>query len=338
MVLMKKIQCIIFFLSLIYPAWLISQPCKVLTHSYHPDSSLYDICKINQNEFWIGGENGILLQCDTVGSFHNIQNLLNNGEDILKIMNTENIILLGCNKKTIFQYHKKTRHFEKFVFHQLHNNACIYDGTIINDSIAVVIGGNNKIAQGKKAMARGFILVFNINNPNNYSIIKRNAFRFYFSCCNSDDGLVIISAYNGLNSKLFKVNPNNTKITRMCKFPKLLFHEINMANDSLWLSGSNGIRNRKCAILFNKSSNTKIFFQNQPMIWSFCIYKTYIIGLMNNGRLLIYNTNSKNSHFYQTPIVKPLYEIVACSENKALVVGHGKAIMLIDLEAFIRGK
>lgn len=334
--MLKRVQLIFIIANVAISNWLVCQTVQILTHEYNPDSSLYDICKINENVCWIGGENGVLLQCDSNGSFCNIVNPEAKGEDILKIIDAGSRMIVCCNRRTVFMYSKSNKQFKKYTFAKLNKNACFYDGTLINDSIAILIGGNNKIAQGKVAVAKGFVLKFNLNQPGKYEIITKRSFQFYFTCGNTADSSIVMSSYNGFNSKLFVLKFNNNRLYKINTYPKILFHEIYLCHDGMWLSGSKGMRYRNNSILFNNESNTKIYYENYSIIWSFCSYKQYIIGVMDDGKIIIYDTILKNSYFYQTPIKKPLYEVVLCSEHKILVAGHGKAMLMIDLRAVIK--
>ena len=79
------------------------QKIQILSQGYHTDSSFYSVQKINENEYWVAGENGILKKIDSLGNMSRL-NLPVEKIDILKIIMTNNYVFLTTANSIIYRY------------------------------------------------------------------------------------------------------------------------------------------------------------------------------------------------------------------------------------------
>ena len=105
----QQIQLIIL---LLFYSNIFGQNIQVVSQGIESDSSFYHIEKINENEFWVAGECGILKKIDSLGNVSS-QNFPNEGLDILKIVKKENYIFIITNNALIYRYDIKKKIFIK---------------------------------------------------------------------------------------------------------------------------------------------------------------------------------------------------------------------------------
>ena len=93
----------------------VAQDFRVLQSIPSKDSSFYHIEKIAENEFWIGGENGLLYKTDTTGELSHI-NIDTKGHTLLRIRKNKNQVYLLTDTCLIICYNidKKTASYHYF--------------------------------------------------------------------------------------------------------------------------------------------------------------------------------------------------------------------------------
>jgi hypothetical protein len=170
---------------------------ETFLHSNH-DSSLYSICKINENEFWIGGENGILFQCDSNANLSR-SSLNTEGCTIIKIVKQDPFVFMITDSQVIFRYHLPSSTFEKFTMSGFRKK-CFYDISLLPNGKIMLCGGNKKVSRVKKCIPYGFIAETD-TSLNLLNITWKNARKFVWSLAYEKD-TIYASTFNGINSRI----------------------------------------------------------------------------------------------------------------------------------------
>jgi len=313
---------LIFFLLITYNAF--SQEFKIIQKSIYSDSSYYDICKINENECWIGGENGVLKSIDNNG---NIKNIPYEGkkESILKIVKANNYIYLAADNGTIYIYNIENKQFIKKKFSGKLSKCSFYDLIILDDGSIIACGGNSKIAKGEKSIPNGFIIRFDYQCNNKPEFLWANKKCFVFSLTKSDKkGEIFASAYNGVKSIVLKSNNNGAKWDIYLKLNALI-HEISFIDSNFWYCGSKNHDFTKNGVIGNV--NNEHILKDMGCIWNLLNMNNKIYAFSKSGNILFFDKATNNINTSINPLNRPLYQSVIYLPNKAYIVGSGGGII-----------
>jgi hypothetical protein len=319
---LKKILFFLLFIS----STAFGQQVQVLLQGEDADSSFYHLAKIQQNEYWVGGEYGILKKVDTLGNISSIS-YPNEGFDILKIIRANDYIFIVTSNAVIYRYDMNQKKFLKKEFPQF-KNKCFYDIIALQDGNLMVCGGASGITKAEKIIPKGFIAIID-PDLNNITTVWKNYRKFVWSLNENPQGEVFAATFNGFNTSIIKSN-NFNNWTTDSKI-KGLVHEISRFNGALWFCGTKTIKFQKDGIFGLKGNGKKQLVLNQSgCLWSMESMDDHIIAATQNGNLLKINPKT----FQTSPIVIPnafcLYDVKKISEKKLLVVGHGKGAYILD--------
>lgn len=302
------------------------QKVHTILRGNHSDSSFYHITRIGENEFWAGGEYGILKSIDTLGNVKSI-NMPSHGLDILKIERINDFIYLITDNATIFRYDINRKEFTSKHFAKL-KGKCFYDMIALPDGQILVCGGASGIARGDKAIPRGFIARLDAD-LNEIDIIWKSFRRFVWSMIDAGDNGVVVASFNGVNTRLLKTN--NFKSWKKSAKVNGLVHEISLIDNDIWFSGTKNIRYKKSGIWGRKRNGKKPeVTDNTGCIWSMQRVNGSIVMSTYSGELLILNPKTNESQLLAVSKNNSLYDIEKISETKIFVVGHGKGLYMID--------
>lgn len=306
----------------------IGQRVHTLLRGNHSDSSFYHITRIGENEFWAGGEYGILKSIDTLGNVKSI-NIPSRGLDILKIERVNDYIYLITDNATIYRYDINRKEFTSKHFPKL-KGKCFYDMIALPDGQILVCGGASGIARGEKTIPRGFIAILDAN-LNEMEVVWKSFRRFVWSMIDAGDNGVIVASFNGLKTRL--LNTNDFKRWKKSAKVNGLVHEISLIDHDIWYSGTKGIRFRKNGIWGRKSNgkNPEIT-DNTGCIWSMQRVNGSIVMSTYSGELLILNPKTHERELLAVSNRYSLYDMEKISETKILVVGHGMGLYMIDFD------
>jgi hypothetical protein len=317
-----KHQIQLIFLLLFYST-AFGQKIHTIFQGIESDSSFYHIEKINKNEFWAGGEYGILKKIDSLGNV-STQNFPNEGLNILKILKKENYVFIITDNAVIYRYDILNKMFKKKIFLNF-KNKCFYDLIALQNGDLMVCGGTSGIAKGEKKIPNGFIAILD-PDLKEISTVWKSRRKFVWSLLELENGNILASTFNGLNTKIIKTEnyidwEKNTRI-------KGLVHEIALLTNTIWYSGSRNIHDKENGIIKMKGQK-QLLLNKTGCLWSMDVVNGKIISVTANGKLII--LDKKTSELKQidnSPFV--FYDIEKISESKILVVGHGKGICIID--------
>jgi hypothetical protein len=290
------------------------------------DSSFYDILKIDESNFWVAGEKGILVNLNSEFKQTEIQ-YPNEGLNILKIGKfNNNHIVLCADKGTIYHYYiaeKKwqTQHIKGF------SNKVLYNFVALNDKVAYVCGGNSKIALSKKAVPNGFILKTE-DGGLSWKKIYSSLGSMVWDVDSVNNNLVALK-YNIFGSRLFTFSSVTNKIIAKSECYKMLAHEYNPALKMLAGANDFHIYNSGKAIFINKHESA---LNCKSLIWDVATLKNKIIGSSCNGKLIVLKNenNVSSTTEIQSPTKFNLYGIIAANENDLLLIGSNKTIFKLS--------
>jgi hypothetical protein len=291
------------------------------------DSSFYHIEKITSNEFWVGGEYGILKKVDSLGVVSNIE-FPNDGQHILKIQKIENNIYLLTDNALIYKYNIQNQSFTKKHFPAFHNK-CFYDMIPLKNGQIMICGGSKGISKAKKQIPRGFIAITD-SSLNELTVVWKSYRKFVWSLVELEDNSVLAATFNGFNTTVIKKSDASLKWIKASKV-KGLVHELKRIDDAIWYSGTPKI-NYKGDGLFGKMGDSSKLCVNTGCLWSMDQFSDQILAVTTNGDLLGLDLNSLETKYSILQTQHAMYDLEKVSEFTFLVVGQNKNIYLVDLK------
>lgn len=308
-----------------------AQTLKTLCQGKSEDSSYYHIAQISNNEYWVGGEYGILHKVDSLGNDTPIS-YPSNGLGILHIERVGGYVFLTTQNAVIYRYdlnHKtwKTKRFESYTNHAFYSLVPLQNGKLL------VCGGSTTVAGGGKAMPHGFIAEVDTGLMEIKTLYSRRT-QFVWTAMQLENSDVIAACYNGRITKIKRSILEGRWHTWYRK--KALVHEIYSSNGSLKYCGARSFRINKNGVEGNLESKPgKYQNKNSGCIWSAVNWHyNGLLGCTQNGMLVQMHMNCKCSEAQmkpiQMPVSYPMYDMQWISRNRLLIVGHGRSMYLLE--------
>jgi len=314
-----QLVILLFFYSNIF-----GQKIHVVSQGIESDSSFYHIEKINENEFWAAGEHGILKKIDSLGNVSS-QSFPNEGLNILKIIKKENYVFIVTDNALIYRYDILNKLFIKKTFPNF-KNKCFYDIIALQNGKLMVCGGTSGISKNEKKIPNGFIATLD-QDLKEISIVWSSYRKFVWSLLELENGNVLASTFNGLNSKIIK-SENFIYWNKVTKI-KGLVHEIALLDNHIWYSGARNFHYNKDGIL-GIIDQKELLLNKTGCLWSMDVINGKIISVAANCKLMLFDKNKSEIEQIKNPFPYPFYDIEKISESKIIIVGHGKSIYIID--------
>jgi hypothetical protein len=315
------------FILLIGCRLVAGQATTFLMKGTQDDSSFYSIKKISDNEYWAGGQNGLLKRIDSSGNVSSI-NFPNDGSDILKIEQVNNYVYLVTSNAVIYKYDMVKKVFTRKQFSAFRNK-CFYDMILLKNGGLLVCGGAKRIEKGKRVIPRGFIAYIN-PEADSIKLIWSCYRKFVWSLCNDSAGGIMASAYNGFNSEIIKTENliSWNKMTRI----KGLVYSIYPVGSQLYYCGSKTINYREDGIFgFVSNSFRQNIVKKSGCIWRMLSAHGKILAITNSRELLDINGENSISGKFSMPVTGTMYCIEKITESKLLIAGHGKELLMVKL-------
>jgi hypothetical protein len=314
----------LFCFSIFYHAY--SQKLEFISSSNTSDSSFYDICKLTENEFWIGGEHGIL---KTIDSSANINSIIynNQGNGIYKMLKAGNYLYIAADNGTLYKFNLNNRKLEKVFTSNKYKNRCFYDLILLKNGKLLVCGGKSEILKAKLTLPLGFVLEVDTSFNGKTQILWKSKFNFVWSLAQNDEK-IYASVFNGKYSKILIAEKPREKFKKKYKI-KALVHKIILQQDTLWLLGSENIHFRDDGIigkLYNDSVNITTI-SGKGCVWSMLFLDDLKLAFTNNGTILY--KKSGNWIPYNLNPQRTIYATKQISKNSILMVGNGKTVVLL---------
>lgn len=302
-----------------------AQEIETLLRGTSQDSSFYHVERISPNEYWVGGEYGILKKLDTLGQIQNIH-LAAEGSHILKIQRWKDFVFLSADNGKLIRYNLTTNEW-KIKSYTRFQNRCFYDFTINESGLLVLCGGHSKIAKGKKRLPGGFIALSDtgLTPP---KIVWRSGLKFPFNMY-QDSGKISVWIYNGFHSQIIQ-SSTCKEWKKSGQKIKGLVHGCISDRDTLLVCGSKSVRYKKSGMLGRISPGKAICYPAETgCIWDYKKLGNKWVALGRSGEISLIELKNPLWKPIRLPEAASLYDAIALSENKLLVVGHGKRLYFV---------
>lgn len=319
---MKKILFVI--LGFCFNHFLLGQSIKVISAGVGIDSSYYHLAKINENEYWAGGKNGVLSKIDTLGNVSAID-YPNDGLRILKIEKKDNYIYLATNDAVIYRYNILEETFTKHVFPS-YKNKCFYDLIALDDGTIVVCGGNKAIVESKKRFPKGFIAVLD-KDLTEIKTVWKSFRKFVWALTADKNAKVFATVFNGLNSKI--LTSSNYKDWKKHTKIRGLVYQLSIFDNVLCYSGARNFDINQNGIL-GRQGEKQIVLKKKGFQWSMAQLDGHLMTVSSRGAIYISDKQTKNISEFKMPSSHALYDIIEISPKRFMIVGKGKCIYLVD--------
>jgi hypothetical protein len=294
------------------------------------DSSIYDIIKIEDGKYLMTGKNGYLQIMDSENNKYKIEYPSINS-NLLKAVNYgDNTVVIGGTNGTLIIYNKVS---ETTITKQIphFSNVCFYDLANINDTCLILAGGNNKIAEAKKRLPRGFIIETH-DLGETWEYVYKNPVRMVWAIGTDSKNSIVASTYSPFNTKIFNFKTNLKQTFLRCK---TLVHaiEIESGDSVLVLAGAkkHNYRNSATVIKINKQEielNKEL--TSNGMFWGIKRIGNYYCAVGYGG--LIYRIDdSGNIEMFDTQMKESLYELIKINDESFFVVGSNQTILKINM-------
>ena len=318
----------LFFFLFIFFLRSQAQEITCISNGNGSDSSFYSIARINENEYWLCGETGILKRLDTLGHLQNIGIPEYHGH-LLKVLRWNDYIFLSSDEGTMYRYHQKDRTWLVKQFRGFEER-CFYDFLIDADGRLMICGGAKGIAKGKKKIPHGFIL--RSDTGFTCSVIMRKRIdEFYFLIRADASGKAHLLSFNGYWSKIYE-SKDLRKWKRREKI-KGLVHDMIHFDDTVFYCGASDIRYKESGLFFSSPSAAgKQIIPDIGCIWRMQKHRGILFGISRSGGLLEVERQSLKLSRRTLPVNFSIYAFAFTPGGKCILAGNGKRIYMMDLE------
>ncbi|MFK7924381.1 MAG: hypothetical protein AB8H47_20655 [Bacteroidia bacterium] len=310
----------------------LSQTIRPLSTGLFSHSIYYDIASIGNGLFWAAGENGLLKEIDSEGNARRIA--FPEGEvNLLKIVPTADAIFIGGDQGMIFRYDRRSETFERSYFGKSFAKRCFYDMMLMDDGTLLVAGGNQKIAKAGKTLPKGFIAKVDPSLQYSPDVVWESTVHFVWSLERPGDESVeyIAAAYSGIQTVILSSINGATTWQRKSHIGALV-HHLHWDGKEMYYSG---VKNPLFASngQVGKLNGDKIELADEGCVWSLLELNGKLHALTFDGSIAELEPVSATINKHYRPTTSSLYEAVAIDEQRALIVGHGQQLFLMDLSA-----
>ena len=318
-------QQILFFYLVLSCSITFGQKIHIVHDGIETDSSFYHMAKINDNEYWVGGEYGILKKVDSSGNISHLD-YPNDGLNILKIIDVEEYIYIVTANSVIYRYNTEDQTYLKKTFSNF-KNKCFYDVISLQDGNLLVCGGTTGIQRESKTIPKGFIAVLD-KDLKELDPVWKSYRKFVWSLLELPNGEVLASTFNGFNSKIIR-SADHKEWKKDTKI-KGLIHELALLDDEVYYSGAKSIRFKEDGIFGIIDREQKQLY-GTGCLWSMDLVHGNVISVTSNNQLILFDKKNNELRQMDIPISKAMYDIQKISDSKIVVVGHAQSMYIIDL-------
>lgn len=306
-----------------------AQEVCMISCSNSSDSSFYSIAKIDENDFWICGESGILKRIDTLGNLSHMSMPANCGH-LLKVLRWKHYVFLSSDNGTLFRYDLiqgrwLTRSFDKF------RKRCFYNFFITPEGRMVICGGSKGIAKGKREIPRGFIASCD-TGFSGFTVHRSRLHQFVFLVKPSENGGVAALTFNGVYSSVYE--SKNLHSWRRKAMLKGLVHDFLFYGDTLYMSGSWNMKYKKEGLLGRfQPDKRKQLVKGTGCIWKMFPQSGKLFAISRSGSLATFSTDLKQWNAFRLPEIFSIYALEFLNPGKCIIAGNGKRIYMVNFDS-----
>ena len=321
------IRFIILVLMVFGGDCMLSQDVVRIIEGQRLDSSFYTICQVTDNEFWVGGEEGIIKSIDTLGNMTDLP-LRTGGLSIIKMKKFGQYVYLTTSDAIIYRYDIKKKKFLEKKFEGF-SNRCFYDIIQLYDGRLMVCGGSTALSQGRRKIPNGFVAVI----EKDFSAIKmvwKSRRKFVWTMIQDQSGEVLAATFNGLNTYII----SSTDLTKWSKKQRVkgLVYDLSDHFGSIWYCGSSSTKYRKNGVigcLDDKDSRQVI--RGKGCLWRLIPFEDQKLSVTYNGELIAIDHKERQVRTLDLPRRFSLYALRPLTKDKLLVVGSGMTAYLVNI-------
>ncbi|MCF8296682.1 MAG: hypothetical protein K9J13_03975 [Saprospiraceae bacterium] len=303
---------------------------SIIQNPTENDSSYYDINRIDDNNFWIVGKNGVINNINNEGKIESVK-YPNKGINLYKVENLGKDLTIICGDKgSIYLYDKKNK---SWCFKQIHNyeHRCFYSMSVVNDSTAFICGGHRRIGTAKKAIPSGFILKTSDKGQTWTEVYQNKKAMVWSVDYNKSLKKVYAVCYSPFRSAIICSDENGTEWTSVFKNLKGLFHDFAFtANQQMMLVGSRNHKFNNKGKIIQPDLNSFFTSVNHGALWGLTKLGNTFFACGYLGATC-YKKSNGEWFFLKNPLNTNLYEFAVIDNNSAYIIGSWKTILKISI-------
>ena len=303
---------------------------SILSQGAKNDSSFYSLCKVNDNEIWALGKNGVINSINLQSRQIRPVNYPNTGEFIYRAARfPDNRIIAVGESGLILIYNPISQLWSKKKLPNFENR-CIYSILTINDSVAYATGGHNKIALSQGVIPHGFIIA-TYDGGETWKKIHYFPTSMVWNLAQSKENpeILYFSVYRPPFTRLITYNTRNLKISFSKVFTGLYHDLLINKNDQIVFCGSAGFKySRNGRITLNGEATYKAG-KNIGAFWKISYWNNLYLVTGCKGKIMLSRDLSQWSEI-ETPVELNYYAAIDCDSNNFIVAGQNQTLLWIS--------
>ena len=319
----------VFFFLNIFGGVLKGQEVQQLQQATDNDSSYYDIYRLSSGDVWVAGEDGVLKSINSTGEVSEI-NYPNNGSNLLKMLQLGDFVFIAADNGTIYRYHLPTKNWVVKEFSTF-SRRCFYDICEGSPGTLVVCGGSSGVAVGKQLIPNGFIASVDTAFSSEPIIHWKNTRKFVWALLKQQDGKILASVFNGINTHLYEALDASFNFASAKKIPGLI-HGLAELDGKVYYSGCSSATSQKNGIWgILENENVTYSIPNSGFIYNLVKQNNKLYGFSQKGCLFQLEPGNAVPLF-STDQGFAFYEAIPIDENALLLAGHGKSLIRLEFK------
>lgn len=326
---LKMARIFIFLILWCLPFLGLAQPPSIqvwMQGSGYRDSSFYDILPLAGGECWVAGKYGILKEVHADGKITSVS-YPSLGIDIYRLGAFDEDHLIACADKGVVYLHQPSAKIWKTVKVDGYEKSCFYSLKVVNNTTAFLCGGNSKIAHSQKAIPRGFILKTEDGGITWKEVYRNWGQMVWDLAWDSEGNTCTALIYSPNKTWLYRSDAQGENWKKEKKLGQGIFYQAAWNNGHLACTGG------------NLKGDGRIFegghdeiFRKVGLIWSAKKNGDKEVFTGSRSTLLLREGSNQPLQIFSTGLTKQynLYRAHFLSDNKVLVVGSGKTMLLLE--------
>jgi len=292
------------------------------------DSSYYDILKVNDENYWLVGKYGIISNYNLSGAITAV-NYPSNHNDIYKIDKFDEQNFIACaDKGNLYFYNTISKEWTSKQVAGF-ENSCFYNITVIDKKSALICGGRSAIAHSKKAIPNGFIIK-TTDGGQTWTKVYSSPFKMIWSVdYNPENKQASALVYVPNHTNLFSSSDEGNTWKKNRKIGRGIYYDLETNKDKKQICYGGKINGNG---RLQAGNEKEVEFKESGLIWSKTVSDNYEIMTACNGNIL-FSDNGADRQLIHTALADKfsLYKAAFVSATKAIVVGSGKTILLVNI-------
>jgi hypothetical protein len=327
----KGLSVSLILFSLLAVSSLSAQEIKLIQKGDNHSPSFYDITKIHDNEYWLGGEFGVLSIFDTLGNSKNID-LPFDISHILRIKNHKNKVYISTSDGQMITYCKDSKKFHQYNFNNDYRKYCFYDFIILDNDSVYICGGSKRIASGRIALPNGFILKTSIDFKQIekiYSSKNKFVWTLFFD---EQKKQLLMSSFSvpHMKSTISFTEDGGANWNQMHQVNGIVCNLLRIEDD-LWYAGSKNLLYRRNGMIGKiAAGENRQIVKKSGCIYNLAEMNKQLICCNFNGKFISIDVDSRQEVHIPKINSYPLYRSAKISTNKCFIVGHAQTVYLIE--------